>query len=70
MSYRFRLGGQGLRHSWEKECPLQDALVHATEVAGECARDRLYDGASIAVTDDAGKEIAVVPVVRPPERKR
>ena len=70
MAYRFRIRGQGFRHSWEKECTLHVALIQASEVAVECARDGLYEGAMIRVADEAGREIAIVPVSNPPERIR
>ena len=62
MSYRFRLFGKGLRHSWEKECLSDTAMAHATQVARECARDGVYQGTAIRVIDDAGNEVAIVPV--------
>ena len=62
MAYLFRLRGKGFRHFWEKECSLHDALIHASQVAGECANDVTYEGASVCVIDSAGKEVAVVPV--------
>jgi hypothetical protein len=64
-SFRFRLKGNGIRHTWEKECPLHDALRHADLVARECAKDATYDGASIRVVDDTEKEVAVLPVSKP-----
>jgi len=62
MAYRFRLRGKNLRHSWEKDCPPAGAMTHANLVARECAKDALYEGTSIRVTDDAGNEVAIVPV--------
>ena len=62
MSYRFRLRGNGLRHSWEKECPAHVAIAHAVQVARECGMDSLYLGARIRVMDDAGNDVALVPV--------
>jgi hypothetical protein len=62
MTYRFRLVGKGLRHSWQKDCPTEAAMVHADQVARECARDTIYQDVAIRVMDDAGDEIATVPV--------
>jgi hypothetical protein len=67
-SYRFRLNGKGFRHTWEKECRLNDALKHAEQVARECEKDATYDEAAIRVVDDAGKEVAVLPVTKSVER--
>jgi hypothetical protein len=68
MAYWFRLAGKGLRHSWQKECRPEAAFVHADQVARECARDTTYQGVSIRVLDDAGDEIATIPV--PDEKPR
>ena len=68
MAYRFRLAGKGLRHSWEKECHAEAAMVHAAQVARECARDTIYQGVTIRVQDDVGDEIAIVQV--PDKRSR
>ena len=62
MTYRFRLRGKNLRHSWEKDCPPERAMVHANLVARECAKDSLYEGTAIRVMDEAGNEVAIVPV--------
>jgi hypothetical protein len=62
MSYRFRLRGNGFRHSWEKDCSTDIAVKHATQVASECAKDSVYQGAAIRVLDELGNEIAHVPV--------
>jgi len=62
MAYRFRLRGKNLRHSWEKDCPPEGAMAHANLVARECAKDALYEGTAIRVMDDAGNEVAIVPV--------
>ena len=70
MTYRFRIRGQGFRHSWEKDCSLHVALIHASQVAGECAKDAVFEGAAIRVADETGREIAVVPVSKPAERMR
>jgi hypothetical protein len=64
MSYRFRLSGNGFRHSWEKECPAPVAMTHANQVARQCARDDVYQGATIRVMDQAGNEVAFVPVTK------
>lgn len=37
-------------------------MAHADQVARECARDTIYQGVTIRVMDDAGDEIATVPV--------
>src|SRR6266850_501826 len=44
MAYRFRLRGNNVRHSWEKECWADSALLHAQQVAREYANDDLYNG--------------------------
>ena len=62
MSYRFRLRGNGFRHSWEKECRPEVAMAHVTQVAREYARDSVYQDATIRVLDDDGNEVAIVPV--------
>ena len=62
MAFRFRLRGNGLRHSWEKECQQHEALQHAQQVAREYANDDLYYGSVIDVTDNEGNEVTVVPV--------
>jgi hypothetical protein len=62
MSFRFRLHGNGFRHSWEKECKPEAAIAHATQVARAYARDSVYQDATIRVFDDLGTEVAVVPV--------
>lgn len=62
MAYRFRLQGEKLRHQWEKECRPEIALVHASQVARECARDKIYQGSAIRVTDRDGNELATVAV--------
>ena len=49
MTYRFRLRGKNLRHSWEKDCPPESAMAHANLVARECAKDALYEGTAIRV---------------------
>ena len=62
MAYRFRLHGKGLQHSWEKDCRPEAALAHANQVAREYAKDDLYHGTAIRVVDNAGNEVATVPV--------
>ena len=37
-------------------------MAHATQVAREYARDRVYQDATIRVFDDLGNEVAIVPV--------
>jgi hypothetical protein len=64
MAYRFRLSGNGLRHSWQKECRSTDATRHAAQVAREYASDDLYHGTVVRVMDDNGNEIHVIPVSR------
>jgi len=67
MSYRFRLRGKGLRHSWEKECRPEAAIRHASQVAREYANDDLYHGTDIRVMDRDGNEVAIVPVSKKAE---
>ena len=67
MSFRFRLRGRGLRHSWEKDCQLDVAIRHARQVAREYANDDLYRETNIRVIDQDGIEIAIVPVSKKAE---
>jgi hypothetical protein len=62
MTFRFRLHGSKLRHTWEKECRREAALVHAEQVARECAKDKVYEGTAIRVTDPDGNEVATVAI--------
>lgn len=62
MTFRFRLHGSKLRHSWEKECRPEVALVHAQQVAGECAKDKTYEGTAIRVIDPDGNDFATVAI--------
>ena len=62
MAYRFQLSGKGLRHSWQKECPPAVAPRYAAMVAREYAKDPLYHGTAVLVTDRDGNEVAVIPV--------
>ena len=62
MAFRFRLHGKGLRHSWEKECRPEVAIVHVTQVAREYAKDRLYEGTVIQVVDNEGNDVTAVPI--------
>lgn len=62
MTFKFQIGGRGFRYTWQKDCQLHDALVHAGQVAGECARDEVYHGASVRVMEETGKDVAVLPV--------
>jgi hypothetical protein len=62
MSYRFKIVGRGFQHSLEKECDLQSAVVHASQVAKEYARDAAFQGATILVADEVGQQISIVPV--------
>ena len=68
MAYRFRLSGNGLRHSWQKECRSADASRHAELVAREYANDDLYHGTVVRVMDDNGNEIDRVHVTKPKRR--
>ena len=60
MAYMFRLGGKGLKHSWQKECRREVALEHAQQVAREYASDGLYHGTDIRVLDRDCNEIAII----------
>jgi hypothetical protein len=62
MAHHFQLVGNGLRYSWQKECPPEEAVHHAKQVADEFAPDECYRGVSIRVTDDRGRELTVVPI--------
>lgn len=62
MTYRFKLHGKRFRHSWEKECERAAALVHAKQVARECAKDGVYAGSELLVTDAAGQKVASLAV--------
>ena len=67
MPYQFRLRGRGLRHSWEKECQPDVAMMHARQVAREYANDDRYHGTDIRVIDHDGIEVAIVPVSKKAE---
>lgn len=45
-------------------------MAHAAQVAGECAKDSVYQGAAIRVMDDDGNEVAIVPIVTAPDRRK
>jgi hypothetical protein len=62
MPCRFQLSGKGLRHSWQKDCPPTVAIRYAALVAREYAKDRVYHGTAVRVMDNAGNEVAVIPV--------
>ena len=63
MAFRFQLSGNGLRHSWQKECLSTVAARYAAMVAREYAKDPLYHGAAVRVTDRDGNEVAAIPIV-------
>jgi hypothetical protein len=62
MAYRFEMLGKRLRHVWEKDCTTHAALKHAEAVARECARNKVYDEATILISDDAEGVVCKVPV--------
>jgi hypothetical protein len=63
MAFRFQLSGNGLRHSWQKECLSTVAPRYAAMVACEYAKDPLYHGTAVRVIDRNGNEVALIPVL-------
>ena len=64
MTYRFTVRGRRVRHSWQKDCPSQAAIMHANSVARECAKDLAYDDAMIEIIDDTELPVATVTIPR------
>jgi hypothetical protein len=62
MMHYFQIRGHRVRYCWRKDCLRDTAMLHAAQVARLCARDPVYDGAVIRITDEIHREVAIVPI--------